>query len=57
MKKIEEAIFVYTKKNDMDTLDGGDKLVVVNKKQDYDIPRKSYDLERYEELEDLLQKN
>jgi len=56
MKKIEEAILIYAKKNNMETLDGGDRLVLVNKKQDYDIPRKSYDLERYEELENLLQK-
>ena len=56
MKKIEEAILIYAKKNNMEALDGGDRLVSINKKQDYDIPRKSYDLERYEELENLLQK-
>ena len=56
MEKIEEAILIYAKKNNMEALDGGDRLVAINKKQDYDIPRKSYDLERYEELENLLQK-
>ncbi|MBU2473095.1 PD-(D/E)XK nuclease family protein, partial [Patescibacteria group bacterium] len=56
MWKIEEAILIYAKKNNIEALNGGDKLVSINKKQDYDIPRKSYDLERYEELENLLQK-
>jgi flagellar motor protein MotB len=54
MEKVEEAILEYSKKHKIDVLEGGDSLVVINKKKDYSFPTKTADLEKYEELENLL---
>jgi len=54
MIKAEEAILKYSEQHEVDTLDSGEQLVVINKTLDYAIPTKSGDSERYNQLETLL---
>jgi len=54
MEKVEEAILKYADKHQIETVQGSEMQVVINKNKDYVFPTKSSDLERYEELENLL---
>jgi hypothetical protein len=54
MEKIAEAIQQYAKKHKVEALEGTDARVVLNKKQYYDLPSKSSDLESYEIIETIL---
>jgi CRISPR/Cas system-associated exonuclease Cas4 (RecB family) len=56
MEKVKEAIIKYAKEHQTEVLDGGDRVVVVNKKESYDIPTKTADKERYDKLEEILKK-
>jgi putative RecB family exonuclease len=57
MEKIEEAILKYAEQHKVDVLEGGESLVAVNKKKDYSFPTKTADIEKYNELENLLKKS
>lgn len=54
MTKVEAAILKYGEQHGADTLDGGERLVVINETFDYAVPTKSGDSERYNQLESLL---
>jgi len=54
MEKVEEAILKYAEKHKIETVQGSEMQVIINKNKDYVFPTKSSDLERYEELENLL---
>ena len=54
MEKVEKAILNYADKHEIETLQGSDMLVTVNKELGYVIPTKSSDMEKYQQLENLL---
>jgi len=54
INKIEEAIFKYAKKNQLEVLSGGSHLVCVKKNKDYAFPRRSSEPENYEKLDKLM---
>jgi hypothetical protein len=54
MEKVREAILKYAEEKKVEVLDGGEKVVAINKKTGYIIPTKTGDSEKYSELEGLL---
>lgn len=56
MEKVRDAILKYARKNKIETLQGDNSTVVINKTKDYSFPTKLGDLERYNEMENLLRK-
>jgi putative RecB family exonuclease len=54
IKQIEDAIFKYAEKNQLEVLSGGSHLVCLKKNNDFDFPRKSAEPEEYQKLDELL---
>jgi len=54
MEKVEEAVLNYAEKHEIEALQGSEMQIVINREKGYIFPTKSSDLEKYEELENLL---
>lgn len=54
MEKVEEAILKYAQKHNVETLQGSELQVVINKTHSYEFPTKSSNVKNYEVMEIIL---